>query len=364
MRVIPIEKTIGAFSAFDTKGTVIGCTPYGNGHINDTFLVTCAIENGEKRYVQQAINTNIFKIPAQVMNNIQKVTAFLRESTDDARRVLSLVYTKDGCSHYVDEEKRVWRVYDFVEDSLCLESPECCEDFYQSAVAFGDFQKRLGAFPVDELFEVIPDFHNTPDRYRKFLQAVEEDVCGRVADVQEEIAFIKAREPFFNLLHDAHREGRLPLRVTHNDTKMNNVMLDRSTRSALCVIDLDTIMPGFSVNDFGDSIRFGASTAAEDETDLSKVSLDVSLFETYVKGFLAGCDGMLTSEEAELLPEGAKMMTVECGMRFLTDYLQGDTYFKTKYDTHNLVRCRTQLKLVADMESKWEQLKAIVRAYC
>ncbi len=363
MRVIPIEKPVSAFAAFATLGEVVGCAPYGNGHINDTFLVNCVNENTEKRYILQAINTNIFKKPAQVMHNIQKVTSFLREKTDDTRRVLSLVYTKDGRSHYTDTEGRVWRVYDFVEDSLCLESPESREDFYQSAVAFGDFQKRLGAFPVDELFEVIPDFHNTPDRYRKFLQAVEEDMCGRAADVQEEIAFVKARAPFFSLLADAHREGRLPLRVTHNDTKMNNVMLDKRTRLALCVIDLDTIMPGFSVNDFGDSIRFGASTAAEDETDLSKVSLDISLFETYVKGFLAGCDGMLTAEEVELLPEGAKMMTIECGMRFLTDYLQGDTYFKIKYDIHNLVRCRTQFELVADMEAKWDELKAIVRKY-
>ena len=363
MRVISVEETLAAFSAFDTSGTVVGCAPYGNGHINDTFLVNCQDTNGEKRYILQAVNTNVFKKPAQVMHNIQKVTSFLREHTNDTRHVLSLVYAKDGRSHHTDGEGRVWRVYDFVEDSLCLESPECCEDFYQSAVAFGDFQKRLSAFPVDELFEVIPDFHNTPDRYCKFLQAVQEDVCGRAADVREEIAFVKARASFFSLLADAHREGRLPLRVTHNDTKMNNVMLDKETRSALCVIDLDTIMPGFSVNDFGDSIRFGASTAAEDETNLSKVSLDISLFETYVKGFLAGCGGMLTAEEIELLPEGAKMMTIECGMRFLTDYLQGDVYFKTKYDNHNLVRCRTQFKLVADMEEKWAQMKAIVRKY-
>ena len=363
MRMIPLEKTFSAFAEFETVGTVVGCAPYGNGHINDTFLVDCVDEAGDKRYILQAINTHIFKKPNQVMHNIQKVTTFLRNDATDPRRVLSLVFTKDGRSCYTDADGRVWRVYDFVEDSLCLESPETREDFYQSAVAFGDFQKRLGKFPVDELFEVIPDFHNTPDRYRKFLQAVEEDVCGRAADVQEEIAFVTARAAFYSLLADANREGRLPLRVTHNDTKMNNVMLDKSTRTALCVIDLDTIMPGFSVNDFGDSIRFGASTAAEDETDLSKVTLDVELFETYVKGFLAGCDGMLTPEEVDLMPEGAKMMTMECGMRFLTDYLQGDVYFKTKYDTHNLVRCRTQFKLVADMEAKWEQLKAVVQKY-
>ncbi len=360
MRMIPIEKTLAAWRAFDTADTVVGCAPYGNGHINDTFLVSGA---EGKRYILQAINTNIFKKPDEVMHNIQKVTAFLRNVTADTRRVLSLVYTKDGNAYHTDADGRAWRVYDFVEDSLCLDTPESREDFYQSAMAFGEFQKQLAAFPVEELYDVIPDFHNTPDRYQKFLQAVEADVCGRAAGVQKEIAFVTARAPFYSVLEDACRAGRLPRRVTHNDTKMNNVMLDKATRNALCVIDLDTIMPGFSVNDFGDSIRFGASTAAEDEPDLSKVSLDVSLFETYVKGFLAGCGGMLTAAEIDLLPEGAKMMTVECGMRFLTDYLQGDTYFKTKYDDHNLVRCRTQFKLVADMEEKWDELKAIVRKH-
>ena len=361
MRLISIDKTLAAFSEFDTAVTVIGCAPYGNGHINDTFLVTSKDQfGGDKRYILQSININVFKKPQEVMHNIELVTSYLKSQTDDQRKVLSLVHTKDRKAYFTDSDGRFWRLYDFIEDSLCLELPESTEDFYQSAIAFGEFQKQLNSFPVEKLFETIPDFHNTPDRYKKFLNAVERDVCGRAASVKEEIAFVNDRRDFYSVLFDSNKNGLLPLRVTHNDTKINNVMLDRETRTALCVIDLDTIMPGFSVNDFGDSIRFGASTAAEDEKDLSKVEMDIKLFETYAKGFIKGCGGLLTKNEISLLPEGAKMMTIECGMRFLTDYLEGDTYFKTKYSDHNLDRCRTQFKLVSDMEAEWEKMKEIV----
>lgn len=362
MRLISIDKTLNAFQEFDTNVTVIGCAPYGNGHINDTFLVTSKDTNGDdKRYILQAINSNVFKKPEQVMYNIGSVTSYLKSQTDDKRKVLSLVYTKEGISYHKDTYGIYWRLYDFIEDSLCLELPESTGDFYQSAIAFGEFQRLLNEFPVEKLFETIPDFHNTPDRYNKFLTAVEKDICGRAGKVTDEIAFVKDRKDFYSVLFDSNKKGILPLRVTHNDTKINNVMLDIKTRTALCVIDLDTIMPGFSVNDFGDSIRFGASTAVEDEKDLNKVEMDIKLFETYAKGFVKGCGGLLTKDEIMLMPEGAKMMTIECGMRFLTDYLEGDTYFKTKYLEHNLDRCRTQFKLVADMESKWDKMKEIVK---
>lgn len=362
MNIISIDKPLSAFAVFDTDVTVTGCAPYGNGHINDTFLVNSRKSDGSpKRYILQAINTNVFKKPEQVMHNIEKVTSFLRKVATDPRRVMSLVYTKDGAAFHTDADGRCWRLYDFIEDSLCLDLPETPEDFYQSAVAFGQFQNYLNDFPVSELFETIPDFHNTPDRYQKFLRAVEADVCGRAASVQEEIKFVKDRADFYSVLFEAEKEGKLPFRVTHNDTKINNVMLDAATRTALCVIDLDTIMPGFSVTDFGDSIRFGASTAAEDEKDLDKVWMDLALFESYAKGFLEGCGGLLSADEIMLMPEGAKMMTIECGMRFLTDYLEGDTYFKTKYADHNLDRTHTQFKLVADMEAKWDEMKAIVK---
>lgn len=346
---------------FQTAGPVVKCEPYGNGHIADTFLVCCDNSGETKRYILQRMNRNVFKNPEKLMSNIERVTAYLRERTDDARTVMCLVPTVDNASYIVDDSGEYWRMYDFIEDSLCLEKPETKEDFYQSAIAFGRFQQTLNGFPAEELYETIPDFHNTPKRYRDFLEAVKNDVCGRADSVQEEIAFVKARKDFYSVLNDANKAGKLPLRVTHNDTKINNVMLDAATRTALCVIDLDTIMPGFSVTDFGDSIRFGANTAAEDEPDISKVKLDLELFDIYAKGFIHGCGGALDTEEILLMPEGAKMMTVECGMRFLTDYLQGDTYFKTKYPEHNLVRCRTQLQLVLEMEKHWDEMKSIVR---
>ena len=356
-----LELAVNALKHFQLTGILRGCSPYGNGHINDTFCAITEEESGVvHRYILQALNQNVFKQPDQVMENIAAVIEHLHTKTDDPRAVMSLVPTTDGQVFYLDETGVFWRLYDFVEGSLCLERPESNEDFYQSALAFGRFQRDLSDFPAEKLNETIVNFHNTPVRYQNFLAAVKADKMGRAKDVQKEIDFIIERAAFYSVLMDANKNGVLPLRVSHNDTKINNVLLDENTRSALCVIDLDTIMPGFSVTDFGDSIRFGASTAAEDEKDLDKVWMDISLFETYAKGFLDGCGGSLPREEIMLLPEGAKMMTIECGMRFLADYLEGDTYFRIHYPTQNLDRCRTQLKLVADMESKWEQMKDIV----
>ncbi len=355
------EQLRNALIKFQTRGELKECTPYGNGHINDTFLAKYVDKDGKAiDYILQAVNTSVFKNPEKLMENIDLVTEFLRKSENDSRRVLTLVKTADGGCYYKDNDGYFWRVYDFVTDSLCIERPETEKDFYECAYAFGKFQRDLSEFPAETLFEVIPDFHNTEKRYKNFLNAVNKDICGRVKEVEKEINFIIEREKFYSLLLDSHKKSDLPLRVTHNDTKCNNVLLDNESRTALCVIDLDTIMPGFSVNDFGDSIRFGASTAAEDEKDLSKVNIDLKLFETYAKGYLAGCGGRLTKNEIMLLPEGAKMMTIECGMRFLTDYLEGDTYFKTAYKDHNLVRCRTQLKLVSEMEKHFDEMKKIV----
>ncbi|MBE6786833.1 MAG: aminoglycoside phosphotransferase family protein [Ruminococcaceae bacterium] len=348
---------------FLIEGKVKYCEPYGNGHINDTFLVVCDTEKGEHQYILQSINTKIF-IPAEVMSNIEKVTDYLKAKSNNPRENLILIKKANGEAYHIDESGRCWRVYEFVTDSLCLERPESVEDFKECAKAFGKFQKDLASFPAESLFETIKDFHNTPKRYNDFLKAVSQDVCGRAKEVEAEIAFVKERESFYSVLLDANKRGELPLRVSHNDTKLNNVMLDKNTRTALCVIDLDTIMPGFSVTDFGDSIRFGASTAAEDEKDLSKVKLDIGLFKAYTEGFLENLKDDFKPSEIMLLPEGAKMMTIECGMRFLTDYLAGDTYFKTKYPEHNLDRCRTQFKLVKEMEDNWDTLKEIVKKYC
>lgn len=349
---------------FKVVGDIIEVSNYGNGLINGTFLITCFDGDNKNRYILQMINKNVFKQPNKVMENILKVTDYLRNKVETSREVLTVVHTFDGGCFCYDENDDLWRMYEYIEDSICLDRPEFLEDFYQAGLAFGKFQRYLSDFSPECLNETIPDFHNTPKRYENFLKALEEDKLGRAKDIKAEIEFIKERKDFYSVLIDNNKKGVLPLRVSHNDTKMNNVMLDCDSRRALCVIDLDTIMPGFSVTDFGDAIRFGASTAAEDEKDLNKVSMDINLFEIYTKGFIKGCGGQLPKDEIMLLPEGAKMMTIECGMRFLTDYLEGDTYFKTSYPEHNLVRCRTQLKLVADMEEKWDKMKRIVTRFC
>ncbi len=343
--------------AFSLDAAPVSCERYGFGHINVTYLVVT--ESG-RRYILQKINSNIFKDVAGLMGNIAAVTKYLRGLITDPRGVLTLVSTKDGKDYLEHTDGSFWRVYDFVEQSLCLQAPESPEDFYQSAVAFGNFQQQLRDFPAETLCEVIPNFHNTVDRYRIFKEALAADICGRAESVRAEIDFALAREEEAGTLVNMLAEGKLPLRVTHNDTKLNNVMLDEATRKSLCVIDLDTVMPGLSLYDYGDSIRFGAATAAEDEKDLDKVWMDINLFETYTKGFLSACPG-LTENERDMLPMGAKLMTLECGVRFLTDYLSGDTYFHTHYEGQNLDRCRTQFKLVADMESKWDEMKRIVK---
>lgn len=349
---------------FRLPGTLTECEVFGSGHINSTFLLKLRDDLGtERKYILQAINTNVFKNICYVMDNIDRVTEHLKKKIGADERVVSFLKSVDGRTYYIDGNNTFWRAYEFIDNSISLDMPESEEDFYQCALAFGRFQRELDDFPAECLNETIPDFHNTPKRFSDFLNSVKKDFSGRASLVTEEINFIKAREPFYSVLFENHRAGRLPLRVSHNDTKCNNVLLDSKTRRALCVIDLDTIMPGFSVTDFGDAIRFGASTTAEDEKDLSLVKLDMNKFRIYTKGFLDGCGGLLSSDEIMLLPEGAKMMTVECGMRFLADYIDGDVYFKTDYADHNLDRCRTQLKLVKEMEEHWEEMKTCVAEY-
>ena len=363
MAVISLDKSLKAIKQFTFKGTPVGCAPYGNGHINDTFIVTCREDFKTYKYIMQRVNTDVFPDIEAIVSNVSLVTAFLKKSATEKRAVLDVIPTRNGKFLYRDEDDLCWRAEAFIDNSICLERPESNKDFYECGIAFGDFVKRLDDFPVEAIKETIKDFHNTEKRYRKFLSAVAKNKVGRASSVEAEIAFINERADFYSLFRTEYEAGNLPLRVTHNDTKCNNVMLDKETRKALCVIDLDTIMPGFSVNDFGDSIRFGANTADEDEKDIIKVKLDIELFKAFAEGFIKGSGGLLKKTEVMLLPEGAKMMTIECGMRFLTDYLQGDTYFKTSYPEHNLVRCRTQLKLVEEMEKNWDTLKEIVSKY-
>lgn len=353
---------------FQFEGEYTEGIPYGSGHINDTFRVTFQHKGETKRYILQRMNNQIFLNPEELMENVVGVTSWLRKKIvenggEPERETLNLVPAKDGKAFYKDSEGEYWRVYLFIEGAKTYDLVENQEDFYQGAVAFGRFQGLLADYPAETLHETIQDFHNTVKRLDTFKKAVEADACGRAAQVQEEIQFVLDREALAHKLCDMQAEGKLPLRVTHNDTKLNNIMIDDETRKAICVIDLDTVMPGLSVNDFGDSIRFGASTGAEDEPDLSKVSCSMELFELYTKGFVEGCKGSLTEEELDMLPVGAMTMTYECGMRFLTDYLEGDHYFKIHREGHNLDRCRTQFKLVKDMEEKWNQMNEIVNKY-
>lgn len=343
-------------SHFQLDSDPVSCQRHGYGHINETYLV---VTGSGRRYILQKLSNRAFPDIAGLQENIAAVTTYLHQKIADPNGALTLIPTMDGKTWYHHEENSDWRVYDFIENAICLQAPETPEDFYQSAIAFGTFQQQLTGFPAETLHETISKFHNTPNRYRLFKEALAADVEGRAAGVQQEIDFALAHEEVGGSLVRLLEAGKLPLRVTHNDTKLNNVMLRADTRTPLCIVDLDTTMPGLSAYDFGDSIRFGAATAAEDEKDLSKMTIDLEQYRIFTRGFLTACPG-LTEEERKALPLGALIMTLECGVRFLTDYLDGDHYFGIHYPTHNLDRCRTQFKLVAEMEANWSAMERIV----
>ena len=347
-----------AIAAFSQIGEVRSIKPWGNGHINDTFLLC----TDDKKYILQRINDTVFCEPYKMMENIDKVTShIMKKAADPERATLTVVKTNKGELLFKDSAKAYWRMYDFLENTVSRDRVESANDFYVCAKAFGRFQNFLSDFPAEELYEVIKDFHNTLKRFENLALAVEKDVVGRVKLAMAEIDFATERREFCKILENARLDGRLPTRVTHNDTKLNNILFDANDGHAVAVVDLDTVMPGYSVNDFGDAVRFGANTAAEDETDLSKVSLDLDLFSAFAKGFIEGCEGRLTDTEISLLPVGAMMMTLECGIRFLTDYLEGDVYFKIHRNGHNLDRARNQFALFADMEQKREKMDTIIR---
>lgn len=360
------EQMNEVIDAYALEGTLTHQNPHGNGHINDTFLLTYDTPDGVRKYILQRMNHTIFKNPQALMENISHVTDYLRQQIlkrggNPDRETLNVIRTVNGDTYYQDSTGNYWRMFLFIEDTICLDQVENPKEFYDSAVAFGSFQRMLADYPAHTLHETIPNFHNTPSRFQDFCKSVKRNASGRAHLVQKEIEFALSKESDTHALTDLLARGELPLRVTHNDTKLNNILFDRSTRKALCIIDLDTVMPGLSLYDFGDSIRTGASTGAEDEQDLSKIELDLNLYETFTKGFLAGCQGSLTNREIELLPMGAKLMTYECGIRFLADYLDGDVYYKIHREGHNLDRARTQFKLVADMERKWDAMCAAAK---
>ena len=342
---------------FLIEGEPVSCKEFGSGHINYTVKV---LTDAGNEYVLQRINKYVFKDPVRLMENVSSVTDFLRSRVDDPRMALHYIPTHEGPFYFLDDEGEYWRMYDFI-GGFCLDAPESEEDFYQSALAFGRFQHMLSDFPAHTLFETIPEFHNTIDRYRQLKESIAADACGRLSSVQADVDFLMEREELGCTLQRLRESGELPLRVTHNDTKLNNVLLDKDSRKSLCVLDLDTVMPGLSLYDFGDSIRFGAATAAEDEQDLSKMSMDLHLFEVYTRGFLEAATS-LTDREVELLPMGAFVITLELATRFMKDHLDGDLYFKTAYPGHNLVRARAQMKLAADMQEKMDQMQQIVAA--
>ena len=344
--------------------------PFGAGHINETYAVYMPNERGEDElmYVLQRINKNVFKKPDEVMENIFSVTEYLRrvireDGGDPDRETLSYIKTKLGANYFEDTDGFPWRCYNYIAESVCYQSAENAEQFYQSARSFGHFLKQLGNYPAETLHETIPKFHDTESRLADFRRALKRDVKNRERTCRREVRFVLDRGADCSVIMDQLRKGNLPIRVTHNDTKLNNILFDEHTKKGLCIIDLDTIMPGLALSDYGDSIRFGASTAAEDEQDLSKVHFDLELFEAYTRGYMEAAGDVLTPAEKAYMPWGARLLTLECGMRFLTDYLQGDTYFKTEYPTHNLVRARTQFKLVEEMENRFDEMEAIVRRY-
>ncbi len=335
--------------------------PFGTGHINETYKVTY----NNKNYILQKINSYVFKNPRDIMENIVGVTSFLREKIalsggDPERETLHFLQNKKGEYFSVDADGSFWRVMDFIEGTVAYEKADSLDMLKKSGEAFGKFQAMLKDYPAERLNEVIVNFHNTPSRVAQLKDAVKENKSGRLSSCEDEVKFAFDRENFAHELTDMLEAKKLPLRVTHNDTKMANILVDEKTDVPVCVIDLDTIMPGLAAYDFGDSIRSGATTALEDEADLSKVNFSLEKFEAYAEGFLSACDN-LTDNELYSLPVGAKLMTYECGIRFLADYLNGDVYFKTDYPEHNLVRARNQFKLVSDMEKNTDKMHAIVK---
>ena len=351
---------------FPDFGKINGYKPITDGHINDTYVVEYLLADGKtEKYLLQRINTNVFKMPVELMENVMGVTAHLKNKIiaaggDPMRETLTVYPAKDGKNYVMSDDGGCWRLYNFVDDTYSINELTNPDDFRNAALTFGNFQKLLADYPIETLYETIPNFHNTPSRFKDFLEALEKNASGRKGEAVPEIDFVLAREKDCSVITDLLDSGMLPVRVTHNDTKLNNVLFDNTTKKGLCVVDLDTVMPGSSLYDFGDSIRFGANTAAEDEKDLSKVSLSLEYFKAYVEGYLEAAGKSLTENEINYLPFSAKLLTLECGIRFLGDFINGDVYFKTEYPEHNLVRARTQFKLVEDIEAKYSEMMRIV----
>lgn len=351
---------------FKIDGELVNQQEIDTGHINNTFVVTVAEEDGLlEKYTFQVINTNVFKDPWSLMENTRMVTEHIREklvkrNINPQRRVLEFIQAENGSYLYCDDEGKYWRAYRFVQNACSYDQTKDMFIIESAGKTFGRFQKYLADFPIEKLTETIPGFHDTRQRFGVFKEAFFKDSHNRAKGCMETIEKVLSREKFASYFMEMLDNQEIPLRVTHNDTKFNNVLIDNETHKGVCVIDLDTVMPGLSVFDFGDAIRFAANTAAEDEPDLNKVHLDMEVFDAFAKGFIGSVKESLTKTEIINMHFGAMMMTFEVGMRFLTDYLEGDVYFKTKYPEHNLVRARCQIKLFEEMWDRQEEMLASV----
>jgi len=353
---------------FRFEGKYFGVEELKSGNVNGTYQLFFSKPDGTRSdYILQRINTYAFKKPEQVTENIVRVTEHLRRTMlsmgeNPENRVLTCIPTREGEFMYCDKQNRYWRAYHYIHHAFAYDRVEKPEHFREAGRAFGEFQRMLSDFSAEDLYETIPYFHNTRKRFYAFVAAVDEDKVGRVAELDKEIDFFFDRRKMMSAIVRRIEDGRIPVRVTHNDTKINNIMIDEDTGKAVCVIDLDTVMAGSALYDYGDAIRFGANTAAEDEADVSKVGLDLNLFREFSAGFLSEVGDLLTEEEIRCLPLSIKVMTCELAMRFLTDYIDGDLYFRVNSPEHNLIRARAQMKLLEDVESKTEQMDAIIQA--
>jgi Ser/Thr protein kinase RdoA (MazF antagonist) len=365
-----IRDAAAVATQFHLPGEVVSAVPYGTGHVNDTYLVACQLDGRTVRHILQRINHEVFKNPPALMENVARVTDHVRAklraecAPDIERRTLTLLPTRDGATFLHDGDGLYWRMYRFIEAARTYDVIENPRQAREAAMAFGRFQRQLADLPTPRLHETIPRFHDTRARMQTLLQAIEQDPHNRAADGAEEIAFALDHEAMCGLLLDHQAKGELPERITHNDTKLNNVMIDDATSEGVCVIDLDTVMPGLALYDFGDMVRTATNTGAEDETDLSKISSDPVMFEALVQGYLAAARDMLTPLEVDLLPFAGRLMTFEVGIRFLTDFLLGDTYFKIHRQNHNLHRCRTQFQLVRSIKEHEDAMHRIIAENC
>ena len=347
---------------FQFRGQAVAFAPHGNGHINDTYLVACQDGAASTRYILQHINRHVFRNPGAVMQNIERVTSHLAAqlagTRDVARRILTLVPAHNGRAWFVDGEGETWRAYHFIAGARSYETAETTQLAFEAARAFGRFQRQLSSLSASSLQETIPNFHHTPKRFAALRQAIDADACNRAASARPEIDFALAHEAMAGVLLAAN----LPQRITHNDTKLNNVLFDDVTGEALCIIDLDTVMPGLALYDFGDLVRTTTSPAAEDERDLTRVTMQFAMFEALVHGYLSEAGDFLTKAEKHFLAFSGKLITFEVGIRFLADYLAGDTYFKIHREGHNLDRCRTQFRLIESIESQETQMNSLVES--